>query len=91
MVYGLLTVREGISANAPGEVLAGLIGLWAVYLGLIALDVYLLTKTARAGLHAPENQMISAPAPDYADPGFTEEDAPSDTAGTAPAGRAGRG
>ena len=90
MVYGLLTVREGISANAPGEVLAGLIGLWTVYLGLIGLDVYLLTKTARAGLHDPENQMTSAPAPDYADPGFTEEDAAVDTVGTAPSRRAGR-
>jgi cytochrome d ubiquinol oxidase subunit I len=66
MVYGLLTVEEGISANSAGEVLAGLIGLWAVYLGLIGLDVYLLTKTARTGLHQPDAQMVSAPAPDYA-------------------------
>jgi cytochrome d ubiquinol oxidase subunit I len=76
MVYGLLTVRQGISANTAAEVLAGLIGLWVVYLGLIGLDVFLLSKTARAGLHAPENQMTSAPAPDYADVGFASEDAP---------------
>jgi cytochrome d ubiquinol oxidase subunit I len=77
MVYGLLTVREGVSANTSGEVLAGLIGLWVVYLGLIGLDVYLLTVTARAGLHAPENQMTSAPAPDYSDVGFASDDAPA--------------
>ena len=33
MVYGLLTVEQGVSANSVGEVLAGLIGLWVVYLG----------------------------------------------------------
>jgi cytochrome bd ubiquinol oxidase subunit I len=66
MVYGLLTVDEGVSANSVGEVLAGLIGLWVVYLGLIGLDVYLLTSTARAGVHRqPAAQMTSAPAPDY--------------------------
>jgi cytochrome bd ubiquinol oxidase subunit I len=66
MVYGLLTVDEGVSANSAGEVLAGLIGLWVVYLGLIGLDVYLLTSTARAGVHRqPAAQMTSAPAPDY--------------------------
>ena len=66
MVYGLLTVDEGVSANTAGEVLAGLIGLWVVYLGLIGLDIYLLSSTARAGVHRqPAAQMASAPAPDY--------------------------
>ena len=51
MVYGLLTVEQGVSANSVGEVLAGLIGLWVVYLGLIGLDIYLLSVTARAGIH----------------------------------------
>ncbi|WP_045233863.1 cytochrome ubiquinol oxidase subunit I [Deinococcus pimensis] len=67
MVYGLLTVREGVSANTAGEVLAGLVGLWVVYLALIGLDIYLLTVTARAGVHAkPEAQILAAPAPSYA-------------------------
>ena len=67
MVYGLLTVEQGVSANTVGEVLAGLIGLWVVYLALIGLDIYLLTVTARAGVHhAPEAQIAAAPAPDYA-------------------------
>jgi cytochrome d ubiquinol oxidase subunit I len=35
----------------------------AVYLGLIGLDVYLLTKTARTGLHQTDAQLVSAPAP----------------------------
>jgi cytochrome bd ubiquinol oxidase subunit I len=71
MVYGLLTVEEGVSANSTGEVLAGLIGLWAVYLMLIGLDIYLLTVTARAGIHhKPDAQLVAAPAPDYAGAGF---------------------
>ena len=66
MVYGELTVTEGVSNNTAGEVLAGLIGLWAVYLALIGLDIYLLSSTARAGIHRkPEAQLVSAPAPDY--------------------------
>ena len=71
MVYGLLTVEEGVSANTTAEVLAGLVGLWIVYLGLIGLDIYLLTVTAKAGIaHKPEVQLLSAPAPEYAGEGF---------------------
>ncbi len=71
MVYGLLTVSEGVSANTTTEVLAGLVGLWVVYLGLIGLDIFLLTVTARAGIqHKPEVQLVAAPAPSYAGEGF---------------------
>ena len=71
MVYGLLTVPEGVSANSSGEVLTGLVGLWVVYLGLIGLDIFLLTVTARAGIrHKPEAQLVAAPAPNYAGEGF---------------------
>ncbi len=71
MVYGLLTVEEGVSANSFGEVLAGLVGLWVVYLALIGLDIYLLTVTARAGIHRkPDAQLVAAPAPSYEGPGF---------------------
>ena len=67
MVYGLLTTDEGVSANTATEVLLGLIGLWVVYLGLIGLDIFLLTRTARAGLHTtPDVQLAAAPAPSYA-------------------------
>jgi cytochrome bd ubiquinol oxidase subunit I len=71
MVYGLLTVPEGVSANSTAEVLVGLVGLWVVYLGLIGLDIFLLTVTARAGIrHKPEAQLVAAPAPNYAGEGF---------------------
>jgi cytochrome d ubiquinol oxidase subunit I len=78
MVYGLLTVQQGVSANTAGEVLAGLIGLWIVYLGLIGLDIYLLSVTARAGVHqVPEAQIAAAPVPNYAGDGFRgRDDAP---------------
>ena len=76
MVYGLLNMDEGDSANTNGEVLAGLIELWVVYLGLIGLDIFLLSSTARAGVHRqPAAQMASAPAPDYSQPqGYGRED-----------------
>lgn len=71
MVYGLLTVQEGVSANTAGEVLVGLVGLWVVYLALIGLDVFLLTVTARAGIdHVPQAQLVAAPVPDYGGEGF---------------------
>lgn len=71
MVYGLLTVQQGVSANTVGEVLVGLIGLWIVYLALIGLDIYLLSVTARAGIeHKPEAQIQAAPPPNYAGEGF---------------------
>jgi cytochrome bd ubiquinol oxidase subunit I len=74
MVYGLLTVSEGVSANTVGEVLAGLIGLWVVYLALIGLDVYLLTVTARAGIsHQPQAQIQAAPPPTYTDEGLQRD------------------
>jgi cytochrome bd ubiquinol oxidase subunit I len=69
MVQGLLTVGEGVSANTFGEVLGGLVGLWVVYLALIGLDVYLLSTTARAGVHRrPAAELQAAPAPDYSLP-----------------------
>jgi cytochrome d ubiquinol oxidase subunit I len=75
MVYGLLTTREGVSANSTAEVLAGLIGLWIVYLGLITLDIVLLTVTARAGVrHKPEATLVAAPAPSYVGAGFQDDD-----------------
>ena len=47
-----------------------------MYLALIGLDIYLLSVTARAGVHhAPEAQIAAAPAPNYAGSGFKGEDA----------------
>jgi cytochrome bd ubiquinol oxidase subunit I len=71
IVQGLLRVEDAVSPNTAVEVLAGLIGLWAVYLMLIGLDIYLLSVTARAGVHhTPEAQIGAAPAPNYAGEGF---------------------
>jgi cytochrome d ubiquinol oxidase subunit I len=91
MVYGLLTVDEGVSANTVGEVLAGLIGLWVVYLGLIGLDIFLLTRTARAGLHRPGAEIPSAPAPDYAELGRDGFDAAGAGSDASPDSRPGAG
>ena len=71
IVQGLLKVEDAVSPNTAGEVLAGLIGLWIAYLTLIGLDIYLLTVTARAGVHnTPEAHIAAAPAPNYAGEGF---------------------
>jgi cytochrome d ubiquinol oxidase subunit I len=75
IVQGLLKVEDAVSPNTAGEVLAGLIGLWIVYLTLIGLDIYLLTVTARAGVHhRPEAHIAAAPAPNYAGEGFQREE-----------------
>ena len=74
IVQGLLKVEDAVSPNTAGEVLAGLIGLWAVYLMLIGLDIYLLTVTARAGVHhKPDAQITAAPVPNYAGVGFQDD------------------
>ena len=70
IVQGLMRVEAGVSSNSFAEVLAGLIGLWVVYLGLIGLDIYLLRSTVRAGLHTPDAEIGSAPAPDYSKAGL---------------------
>ncbi|TKV56992.1 cytochrome ubiquinol oxidase subunit I [Nakamurella flava] len=68
MVYGLLRVDQGVSPNSFTEVLVGLIGLWAIYLALIGLDIYLLSVTARAGIdHKPSAEIVAAPAPSYSE------------------------
>jgi cytochrome bd ubiquinol oxidase subunit I len=73
IVQGLLKVEDAVSPNTAGEVLAGLIGLWIAYLTLIGLDIYLLTVTARAGVHhKPEAHIAAAPAPNYSGEGFQE-------------------
>jgi cytochrome bd ubiquinol oxidase subunit I len=74
IVYNLLLVRDAVSPNTAGEVLAGLVGLWVVYLTLIGLDIFLLTVTARAGIHhTPEAQITAAPVPNYAGTGWQDD------------------
>ncbi|GGR07739.1 cytochrome ubiquinol oxidase subunit I [Deinococcus ruber] len=65
VVQGLLLTRNAVSPLPLLYVVLSLIAFWVVYLLLIGLDVFLLTRTARAGMHPPEVQAASAPAPDY--------------------------
>ena len=79
IVYGLLRVEDAVSPNTFGEVLVGLVGLWIAYLALIGLDIFLLTVTARAGIHhKPDAQIAAAPAPSYSGPGFPGDDTQGD-------------
>jgi cytochrome d ubiquinol oxidase subunit I len=51
IVHGLLKTSDGISPNlVPAAAATSLLLLAAVYTALVAVDVYLLTRTARAGL-----------------------------------------
>jgi cytochrome bd ubiquinol oxidase subunit I len=65
IVQGLLQTRNAVSALPAATVLISLSAFWIVYLTLISLDVFLLTRTARAGLHEPDAQTASIPAPHY--------------------------
>lgn len=65
IVQGLLRTADAVSGLTPRTVLVSLTAFWVVYLTLIGLDVFLLTRTARAGLHEPEVETPSVPAPNY--------------------------
>jgi cytochrome d ubiquinol oxidase subunit I len=50
IVYGLLKTADAVSPNlTPGMVMTTLVGFGLVYLLLIALDVYLMVRSAKAG------------------------------------------
>ncbi|GHF42427.1 cytochrome d ubiquinol oxidase subunit I [Deinococcus metalli] len=65
VVQGLLRTADAVSALSPLTVLLSLVAFWLVYLTLIGLDVFLLTRTARAGMHDPDVETPSVPAPVY--------------------------
>ena len=65
IVQGLLRTGDAVSQLNPLWVLLSLAAFWVVYLTLIGLDVFLLTRTARAGMHEPDVETPSVPAPDY--------------------------
>lgn len=55
VVYGLMKTADGVSINlTPGMVLFTMIVFTLVYGALMAADVYLLTKYAKAGAEAPK-------------------------------------
>lgn len=63
IVQGLLRTGDAVSQLNPMWVLLSLAAFWVVYLTLIGLDVFLLTRTARAGMHEPDVETPSVPAP----------------------------
>jgi cytochrome d ubiquinol oxidase subunit I len=54
IVHGLLLTKDGVSPLSPGLVLLTLVGFVLIYGALMAVDVYLLAKYAKAGLPAAE-------------------------------------
>ncbi|AZI41717.1 cytochrome ubiquinol oxidase subunit I [Deinococcus psychrotolerans] len=65
VVQGLLLTKDAVSPLPVAYVIASLVAFWIIYLLLIGLDVFLLTRTARAGMHPPDTELASVPAPDY--------------------------
>lgn len=65
IVQGHMLTKDAVSDLSAGWVATSLGAFWLIYLTLIGLDVFLLTRTARAGMHEPEVQAPSIPAPDY--------------------------
>jgi cytochrome bd ubiquinol oxidase subunit I len=56
VVHGLMRIEDGISPNVPATtVLTSLVIFTLIYAALMAADVYLLTKYAKAGI-LPDNQ-----------------------------------
>lgn len=64
IVQGLLKTENAMSPNlTPGMILITLIGFVAIYAALMAADVYLLTRFAKAGPDATDKGIIGEPAP----------------------------
>jgi len=54
IVFGLMRLEAGVSkAVGPGMVLTTLVGFTLLYAALMAADVFLLVKFARAGVRGP--------------------------------------
>ncbi len=63
IVQGLLRTQDGMSPNlTSGMILFTLIGFVAIYAALMAADVYLLTRFAKAGPDATDKGVIGEPA-----------------------------
>ncbi len=64
IVYGLLKVQDGISIGlSAGMVWISLIGFATVYAALMVADVYLLVRSARAGLTGTEHEAVEVLPP----------------------------
>jgi cytochrome bd ubiquinol oxidase subunit I len=65
IVFGVMKIESGVSPNVTAaEVLFSLVAFTLLYGALMAVDIYLLNKFAKAGLHGPgPEDGLSAVAP----------------------------
>ena len=62
IVFGVMTIDKGVSPGVgAGEVLTTLVGFTLLYAALMAADLYLLLKFAKAGIHPPALDAADAP------------------------------
>jgi cytochrome d ubiquinol oxidase subunit I len=62
IVFGVMRVESGVSPGvSAAEVLFTLVGFTLLYAALMAADLYLLSKFAKAGLHPPAPDLAEGP------------------------------
>jgi cytochrome d ubiquinol oxidase subunit I len=62
IVFGVMTIDKGVSPGVTaGEVLTTLVGFTLLYAALMAADLYLLARFAKAGLNPPETAVDAEP------------------------------
>jgi cytochrome d ubiquinol oxidase subunit I len=62
IVFGVMTIDKGVSPGVTaGEVLTTLVGFTLLYAALMAADLYLLARFAKAGLNPPETAVAAEP------------------------------
>jgi cytochrome d ubiquinol oxidase subunit I len=67
IVFGVMTIEKGVSPGVTaGEVLFTLVAFTLLYAALMAADLYLLAKFAKAGIHAPAFDAADQPEPGVA-------------------------
>jgi cytochrome d ubiquinol oxidase subunit I len=67
IVFGVMTIEKGVSPGVgAGEVLTTLVGFTLLYAALMAADLYLLSKFAKAGIQPPPLDVADAPEPGLA-------------------------
>jgi cytochrome d ubiquinol oxidase subunit I len=67
IVFGVMTIDKGVSPGVTaGEVLTTLVGFTLLYAALMAADLYLLARFAKAGIHPPASDPDEATEPGLA-------------------------
>jgi len=65
IVFGLMKIQDAVSPNVTaGEVLTSLVGFTVIYAVLMAADLYLLARFAKAGILGPAAPGTAALSPD---------------------------